>query len=436
MISSSTFFYYIIGSNMILKEQILKVMHNRFKRTYLIKEIFAGYYGADKIDIQITRDGVNPMRTDKTWEDIMFEKICNIMNSRYGINVTPNLSKEDADVTDEKISYAIDNAANGVTFTAIVYFPRVRIENEHKRWHMIERLFVSVPFFPLTGHLRSRFYYTRSKYTVREVLGYYMHSHVSGINLSDPSEFSSVCTGSGPINETMRKLEDEFDEDMWTLFCWELDKAVHVESLAGGPYMYLERIGGNSQVGTHTENLNVLKYETVRFYSRHRKIINDFLKDFLREKKLKFKYVNHNYVLGMLYKDYVIEISNSFINWVNNRIGSQEYCSDTSITDAQQLTFDNIMRYYRMLTKVVVKGDKLYEISEGRNNNLDYNGRYVVTFKGREQNLEIIGNTDEGNDSYVLNADICNYILDRILKFVNRNYGKNKVEIAKNVKYV
>lgn len=423
---------------MTLEEQILNVMHDKFKLTYQIKEIFEGYYGADKIDIQVCPDRTNPTRVNISWEKFMLDKICDVMLNRYKITAASNLSREDMNIADNTIRYVVDHAVNGVLLTVIVYFPRVRIENEHKRWHMIEKLFVSVPFFPITGHLHSRFYYTRSKYTIREVIGNYMHSHVSGTNLSNPASFLNVCTGSGPINGTMHRLENEFNEELWTLFCWELDKAVHVESLAGGPYMFLERIGdSNGQYETHVANLNILKYDVVRFSARCRRIINDFLKEFLREKRLKFKYVNHNYVLGMLYKDYVMEISNSFIEWVNNHICSQTYCNSTDDVERQQLTFNNLVGYYRMISKVVVKGDKIYEVNENVNNNSTrYRGRYVLNFKGNEQNLEIIGSTDEGNDSYVLNADICNYILDRILKFVNRNYGKNKIETTKDVKYL
>ena len=68
-------------------------------------------------------------------------------------------------------------------------------------------------------------------------------SHVHGIPFNRFTDFKSPCLGSGPIKSTVATLALGYDEAIRQLFCLELDKYVRVESIAGIPYRYLEKIG-------------------------------------------------------------------------------------------------------------------------------------------------------------------------------------------------
>lgn len=129
----------------------------------------------------------------------------------------------------------------------IIYYPSVIITNEHNKSHEIKELYTKVKVHN-NGSLNGTFSFVRAEFTLEEWNSDYLHSHVSGINKSLPSNFKSSCLGSGPIRNTCLSLNDSFDEDIWKLFIFELDRYIQTESLEGGPYRRLENIGILTQV--------------------------------------------------------------------------------------------------------------------------------------------------------------------------------------------
>lgn len=252
-------------------------------------------------------------------------------------------------------------------------------------------------------------------------------SHVLGINTSNFSDFLTPCTGDGPINATIGGLNREFDEDIWQLFCSELEDFTQVESLAGIPYMKLESIGADQSSGVTQKFFYVIRglYGKIarplyEFRSVDLGIIPDFTRYLLKNVSLPMEYSNGTYCLGMSYYDATILISNKFIEWFN--LEDNPY---RRLHDFQYLKDTNILGEY-----MVVDG-KICTIRTTRNPNnyRDYEGKLVCNFKGREIRLHIDNtSSSEQHSAILLKENVIRDIVSAICKVVNLRYGRKEGE--------
>lgn len=355
-----------------------------------ILEIFSDYFGEDKVDIQ-------GFRTK--------EEFCKYKSS--------NTNNTDA-----------ISLPNGIFI--LVWFPQVRVTNEHNKSVNIQNLYVKVKI-DTEGQLIGKFYLNRATYPLSHMKAGYMHSHVPGINTSNFSNFLTPCTGSGPINVTIGGLNREFDEDMWQLFCSELEDFTQVESLAGVPYRRLEDINGNQSSGV----IQKFSYVVRGFYGKvarplyeHRYvdlgIIPDFARYLLKNVSLPMEYSNGTYCLGMSYYDATILISNKFIEWFN--LEDNPY---RRLYGFSYLEKESILRKY-----IVVDG-KIYtiQITESINNYRSYEGKLVCKFKGEEIKLHIDETpSSEQHSVTLLQEHVIKDIVSAICKVVNLRYGRKEGE--------
>ena len=252
-------------------------------------------------------------------------------------------------------------------------------------------------------------------------------SHIPGINTYNFSDFLTPCTGSGPINVTIGGLNREFDEDMWQLFCSELEDFTQVESIAGVPYRKLEYIG-NSQSYAGAQRFF---YVARGFYGKvarplyeHRRvdlgIIPDFTRYLLKNVSLPMEYSSGTYCLGMSYCDATILISNKFIEWFN--LEDNPY---RKLYDFQYLKDKNILGEY-----IVVDG-KIYVTMaiESINSYRNYEGNLICKFKGREIKLHISDTLSyEQHSTILLKENVIMDIVSAICKVVNLRYGRKEGE--------
>lgn len=252
-------------------------------------------------------------------------------------------------------------------------------------------------------------------------------SHVPRINTSNLSDFLTPCTGDGPINATIGGLNREFDEDIWQLFCSELEDFTQVESLAGIPYRKLENIGADQSSGVTQKFFYVIRglYGKIarplyEFRSVDLGIISDFTRYLLKNVSLPMEYSNGTYCLGMSYYDAAILISNKFIEWFN--LEDNPY---RRLYDFQYLKDMNILGEY-----MVVDG-KICIIRTTRNPNdyRDYEGKLVCNFKGREIRLHIDNtSSSEQHSTILLKENVIRDIVSAICKVVNLRYGRKEGE--------
>lgn len=351
-----------------------------------VEEIFCDFYGEDRVDMQysITREGLQDWLRNNPLE-------------------------------------SLTNCIKGALY---VHFPHVRVENENGRFVDINHLYARL-LIGSNGTLIGTFGLNRAEYPTTHINSDYMHSHVSGIP-DDVTRFLAPCMGSGPIKRTTASLNIEFSEDLWNLFCLELDKYVQTESISGVPYRRLENIGVSSNSVRTTSDYNVVTnyvYE-IPFIA----IIRDFILHFVKEKRLKFNYKNSSYSIAMSFKEYMLLVSNEFIDWYNARSGSER-----DLPTYSDLLGSNILK------EVIIKEEEFFLADPGRGyKHRNIGGLTICNFKGNPVNIRIINDIDykSRNISIILNPNIALHILTNILSIVNYRYGKQESRTGGQIRYI
>ena len=422
-----------------MNEEIVKLLEDKTEDLYnscmdrplKVLSIFNDFFGEDRIDMQ----GYPSLEEFKVWIhstpiDRVFEREISGMSdeewkeyhrcpisglSEYLIDSILNTFRYN--IVKERVGWAVFG-----NMFILVHFPHVRITNEHNRFVDINHLWAKVKVM-YNGTLSGSFTLNRSEYTLLHISSNYMHSHISDIPKSNFEVFKSPCTGSGPINGTISTLNREYDEDMWNMFCLELSKYVTVESIAGRPYKYLEKLGTGNMISEG----DFTTYLTPGYYNQvvKQEKLKEFVRHFINLKKLKFNYVKGSYSIGMSFVEFMILISNEFIKWYN------DHFNKTTLT----VGVEELIRRGLLRRCIIDKGRVYYD--NHINNPLDYLqyiGKKVCTFKGKDITINItdIAETKEENKSIILNTQTALYILTTILKVLNYRYGRSETTCEDN----
>ena len=293
----------------------------------------------------------------------------------------------------------------------LIKFPKVKVTNENDKSVNIDNLFVKITVRNNT--IVDTFTMVRTTYDVVQWLSKYSHSHLPRLYKEEVPVWSKPCLGNGPLNSTINRLRQYYDEDVLGLFCFELAKYVTVESLAGVPYIRLETIGANS-------NSYIMPKDYKGAYRRLLISLKDFVKDFVKNTPIKFSYVNGNYMLGEPLIDFWIKISNSFIAWYNKLYTQREIHQGIEYLRSVGC----IKTYIIAEGKVCNPQTNLTMTNIHRLNNSD-----MFVFKGIMQKLRIEGAAAcNNNDSTLVTKELCEYILTCILKIINFKYGRSNKE--------
>lgn len=410
-----------------IEEKIEELYNSLMEKPLRVLSIFNDFFGEDKVDMQ----GYWSLDKFKSWMNIeplsTYIPDGNIVSmnmndwSMYKTWSITDLPGDQVEkvvnvLTNTTVKERIGNAKfNGIFI--LVHFPHVRVTNEHDRFVDINHLWAKVKV-SYNGTLNGGFTLNRSEYTLLHIRSHYMHSHISSIPTGDFTRFQNPCTGRGPINGTISVLNRDYDEDMWNMFCLELSKYVTVESVAGGPYNYLEKLGTNDMevgVDRFITYLSPNYYESVITPDKFR----EFVRYFISSKKLKFNYVNGSYSIGMSLIEFIVLISNEFIKWYNDQFNKEELTAK----------FAELKRKDILKECIIDNGKIYYETGRTNvNDYLGYIGKKVCMFKDREITISItdIAEVRNENKSIILNTQTALYILNIILKVLNYRYGRNK----------
>lgn len=417
-----------------IEEKIEELYNSLMEKPLRVLSIFNDFFGEDKVDMQ----GYWSLDKFKSWMNIeplsTYIPDGNIVSmnmndwSMYKTWSITDLPGDQVEkvvnvLTNTTVKERIGNAKfNGIFI--LVHFPHVRVTNEHDRFVDINHLWAKVKV-SYNGTLNGGFTLNRSEYTLLHIRSHYMHSHISSIPIGDFTQFQNPCTGSGPINGTISALNRDYDEDMWNMFCLELSKYVTVESVAGVPYNYLEKLGTNDMkvgVDRFITYLSPNYYESVITPDKFR----EFVRYFISSKKLKFNYVNGSYSIGMSLIEFIVLISNEFIKWYNDQFNKEELTAKFA-----ELKREGILK------ECIIDNGKIYYETDRTNvnNYLGYIGKKVCMFKDREITISItegIAEVRNENKSIILNTQTALYILNIILKVLNYRYGRNKATHESN----
>lgn len=417
----------------LIEEKIEELYNSLMDRPLRVLSIFNGFFGEDKVDMQ----GYWSLDKFKSW--LKIESLATYISDGSIVDMNSNdwgMFKTFAitDIPENQVEKVVNVLTNttvkerigNVKFNGIfilVHFPHVRVTNEHNRFVDINHLWAKVRVM-YDGTLNGGFKLNRSEYTMLHISSGYMHSHIDSIPMSNFAEFQSPCTGSGPINGTISTLNRDYDEDMWNMFCLELSKYVTVESIAGRPYRYLEKLG------TDNMEAGIGGFITYLSPDYHRNTLSsnkmkEFVRSFINSRKLKFNYVNGSYSIGMSFIEFIILISNEFIKWYNDQFNKDELTA----------RFTELKREGTLKECIIDNGKIYYDKSMNNvNNYAQYIGRKVCMFKGREVTVDItdIAEVGNGNKSIILNTRTALYILATILKVLNYRYGRSKATHESN----
>lgn len=406
----------------LIDEKIEELYNSLMEKPLQVLDIFNDFFGEENVDMQgyysledfksgIKNSFINDYVSENRYIDMSLEE-WNIYNNKTILELPESQIIKILDNL-PKLKRTIGLIKLGNIFI-LVHFPHVRVTNEHNRFVDINHLWVKIKI-SYDGTLVGFFSLNRSEYTLLHMSSNYLHSHVSGIPVGNFTEFQVPCTGSGPINDTITTLNRDYDEDMWNMFCLELSKYVTVESIAGVPYRYLERLGTNNM---EAGNDSFLIYNSPHYFSvLPSDKLKDFVKHFINTKKLKFNYVNGSYSIGMSFSEYIILISNEFISWYNNLFNKFKVTA----------TFDTL-KDARLLKECIIDNGKIYSEVGGANRNryISYIGKEVCMFKGSKITVNITDVNELSNDnkSIIFDIQTALYILQQILKVLNYRYGR------------
>ena len=209
-------------------------------------------------------------------------------------------------------------------------------------------------------------------------------------------------------------LKNGYEETLWMLFCQELSLYVTVESLHGGPYIKLEEVGSRGSLrGFNGYGISNLQEALCYFPGERKEEFKEFLKQFtlyyLQNGHLSFNYMERKFKPGMPYFDFMIDISNSFIEFFNTQ-GHRE---------DKDMLFDR-----KVVAEAFAANDKFYNIGETPHDDFSqYEGQRILTFKGEDKLLRIErGEEVQMETTLLLQQKIAMFILCSILKIVNYRY--------------
>lgn len=299
-------------------------------------------------------------------------------------------------------------------YLILVKWDEVTISNEYEESIDIWGLYCVTVLTP-RGKMRRVPGFTRSTYDNVQWDSRYCHSHVPSLCQSSCAQFRYSCLGSGPIRETIDRLKGSAFEDLdiWRLYCWELDKYVHVESLTGGPYRRLREVGKNSN-----GSLNSFKVSFKFPYSSNRickSLTRSLVKIVLDNNVLKYSFSDGRYLIAMTYPEAVMAISNAFIEWYN------------SSPDIYKSYNKDQLYSSKFLEKAFIQDGSIIR-NTGSDGGAPMNiGRRLFTFKGETITLQSIYNSKDYNagEVNIVNTEILDYVIYIILRYLNIHYGES-----------
>ena len=411
--------------NELLESKVRELYSLLMDKPNQVLAIFNDFFGEDKVDMQgfMDIDGLKIYLSTIPIYMYTSQELLGISENDYNTYKYDSLTALKGKVLNAVINklcseYVVSNIGNRKFSSGfiLVHFPHVKITNEYDRSVDINHLYARVRVL-YNGLINGCFTLNRSEYTYSHISNGYMHSHVNSIPISDFTQFQTPCVGTGPIRDTISSLSIEFDSNIWKLFCLELSKYVEVESITGTPYHRLENIGSPNGI---PENSIFKVVNNLSYYGGDMEsLIKDFTSHFIKQGKLKFNYDNGSYSIGMSFTEYILVISNEFINWYNKKFNNKETA----------YTFD-ILKLYDILKECIITNNKIYY--KNSRCNVDsykaYNGKKMCTFKGVDVLINIIdiNEAKEENKSIILNTNIALYILSKILRVINYRYGKTE----------
>ena len=407
------------------RKQLATLLSNTFlERINEVKLIFEDHFGENFVECKPI-NSVNEITESRMLDRSVWTK--EILNAIFNLpsEIRAKTKEENYDyilstVTPENILTILGrvtwdgfyNFLYQFQYQIVVHFPEVTITNENNKSIIIQDLYAKVCINGL-GNLCSGPLFNRATYPYIQMVRGYMHSHINGIVTND--DFTSSCLGSGPINRTINSLRLECEEGLWKLYCIELEKYVHVESLHGGPYHRLENVTGSTSSKVSSE-IKMYTSFPINNDAGLREFLINFTSILIASPELKWitKY-NLGYSLGMSLSEFILVASKIFINYYNTEL------LKNNIDLPQHYLFNT-----NILSNYIFEDDTLAELISNEtlsSSRASLQGRELFIFKDKPVILNILPkNYDPDHKNLILlSQTLCNYIATQLTYIIN--YG-------------
>lgn len=391
MDSSVPFIFYFNNKPMIYTVESYK--QKVLEKVYDVYEIFKNFFGENHVDLQDIPD------------------VTHLLPSRVPYDNLPSEDISDGVIASIKRRHSTDR------YHIYVWWPRVTITNEHDKSIDIQDLYaqITIDINGCIPYENRGFLLNRSTYSSTQFSSRYMHSHIPSISSDHLSHFMTPCLGRGPINNTIMDLKNSYDEMVWMLFCEELSRYVTVESLAGVPYRKLEEVGASTLLTPYNRGYCKSDYHYIpRFNTLPNltEMMKNFTKYYLQHGHLNLSFKDGEFVPGMPYFNFIVDISNSFIEWFNTESGEEG-------NTKYKLIDKGILRSAIVNNQKFYKNETLISPSD-----LALEGTLLFSFKGREIRLHIEQDVsqDERFEVIILDHNLAMYILYSIIEIINYRY--------------
>lgn len=418
-----------------INESALRLYNKLIEKPLVIKKIFEDYFEEQNVDLWLPsyEDFIDFLENHTIDKFTLppHEELSLIQKSLIDLGVS--------DVTLVSNYALIENLgpallpsigelmAAALNMYIVVHFPSVTVTNEYNKSVDIQDVFIRQEIIANGGAIY-RPELTRSTLTKSQFLSGYVHSHVPS-SIDRVPEFSYICIGSGPINSTISSLTVSYDEDLWKLYCVELDNLVRVESIAGTPYIRMESIIENRQECIKDFNMNTSILATSNPIHYASSIIStldkkSFIKYIISNNVIPFNYANGQYGIGLSFIETVVKISNAFIDWYNS-LGSSKPIID--------------LFYSGILFKGNINGNAIYKkVNQGTDSSYTrFQNTTMFTFKGKTIRFRIIDDTCiDTNSSIFININYIEDIVRALLTILNIGYGRENNCIDKETKFI
>ena len=314
--------------------------------------------------------------------------------------------------------------------TIYIYFSEKTVVNENNDRHKIYDGYIRFTIKP-DMTLYSNPMFTRSSLTIRELKAKYIFSHCPSMSLaalinlsnSGSTTFLSCCFGTGPIRTSMSRLYQDSTETNWKLFFNDLNNYFEVESIEGGPYIYMSRV---SNPESQFVNFTVDDFVSLSLSENAKTLYYKFI-DYLYDNKwfesLEFLndngFINYSNFISSLYED----ISKLFFRFIEIlKEENSELLSD----------IDKLISEYTCIYSTGIELSSYEDIQNYLNqNNTSIEASFPLplnfTFKGNPVFLTIKEESDsESNIKKGFNVSLFNrlmYSLTKLLKY-KLSYGQ------------
>jgi len=288
----------------------------------------------------------------------------------------------------------------------IIHIPRETVTNEMGLKTTIYDLFIKF-HLRRNGALMYGLSYVKSTYTENQLHSGYVHSHCPRLSTDRPAGWLGVCTGSGPINNTISELAyPNATIQLWYGFIAELRQIVRVESLTGGPYMRIENIIGPYK---RVETLSKAPVRIAQYGTYDKQLIISYIKS----GRLK---------LGNIYRKFCLGCS--FVEWL---IDFTEYAKAWAA--ANGITING------SLERVHIKDGNICVDTHSGMLERDINnlvGKPIINFNGTQYNLKIIDADANKEQRTLISPAMGVTVLKQILNTLNYWYNVPSTNSTEN----